>query len=124
MVGLDVLCDGHPAFINCFAAKCLLTEYFALLPPNEVVVEIQETVAADEEVKEACKRLSNGADIRIALDNFVAGDDGKRSFPMPDFIKVDIRTVTPEQSAILIALHGSEHCRMLAQKVETRTLFW
>jgi len=43
MVGLDVLCDGHPAFINC-SRQMLLTEYFALLPPNEVVVEIQETV--------------------------------------------------------------------------------
>jgi len=41
MVGLDVLCDGHPAFINC-SRQMLLTEYFALLPPNEVVVEIQE----------------------------------------------------------------------------------
>ncbi|MFY9701993.1 MAG: EAL domain-containing protein, partial [Terriglobales bacterium] len=121
MVGLDVLCDGHPAFINC-SRQMLLTEYFALLPPNEVVVEIQETVAADEEVKEACKRLKRGG-YSIALDNFVAGDDREALVPYADFIKVDIRTVTPEQSAILIALHGSEHCRMLAQKVETRDTF-
>jgi len=42
LLGLDVLCDGHRAFIDC-THQMLLMEYFALLPP-EVVVEIQESV--------------------------------------------------------------------------------
>jgi c-di-GMP-related signal transduction protein len=41
-IGLDVLCDGQPAFINC-TRPMLLTEYFTLLPPRDIVVEIQET---------------------------------------------------------------------------------
>jgi c-di-GMP-related signal transduction protein len=121
MIGLDVLCDGHPAFINC-TRHMLLTEYFALLPPHDVVVEIQETVPADEDVKQACDRLKR-AGYSIALDNFVPGDDRKSLVPYADFIKVDIREVPPEQSAPLIALYASERCQMLAQKVETRETF-
>ena len=45
LVGLGVLCDGRLAFINCIH-HALLTDYFTLLPPDDVVVEIQESVPA------------------------------------------------------------------------------
>jgi c-di-GMP-related signal transduction protein len=121
MVGLDVLCDGYPAFINS-TRSMLLADYFALLPPRDVVVEIQETVPADEEVKQACERLKR-AEYAIALDNFVPGDGRESLVPYADFIKVDIREVPPAQSALLVTLHGSAQCQMLAQKVETREAF-
>jgi len=121
MVGLDVLCDGHPAFINC-TRQLLLTDYFALLPPNDVVVEIQETVPADEEVRLACHRLKRSG-YSIALDNFVLDDERKALAVHADFIKIDITDVVPEKCAILVARYGSEQCRMLAQKVETREAF-
>jgi c-di-GMP-related signal transduction protein len=120
-VGLDVLCDGHPAFINC-THQMLLTDYFALLPPNDVVVEIQETVSVDEEIRQACERLHRRGS-RIALDNFVEGDKRESLVPFADFIKIDIRAVPPAESASLVARHASEHCRMLAQKVENRESF-
>src|ERR1035438_9989992 len=88
MVGLDVLCDGHPAFINC-THHMLLTDYFALLPPNDIVVEIQETVGVDGEVKQACERLKSRGYL-IALDNFVPGDKRESLVSYADFIKVDI----------------------------------
>jgi len=121
MVGLDVLCDGHVAFINC-TRQMLLTDYFALLPPDDIVIEIQETVPANDEVMQACARLK-GDGYAIALDNFVPGDSRESLVPYADFIKVDTTRVLPWQSAALIALHGSERCRMLAQRVETRSQF-
>ena len=121
MVGLDVLCDGHPAFINC-ARQMLLTDYFALLPSSDVVIEIQETVTVDEEVKQACQRLKRRGSL-IALDNFVPGDKRESLVPFADFIKIDVRAVPPVESASLAARYGSEQCRMLAQKVETRESF-
>ena len=86
MVGLDVLCDGRPAFINC-TRHMLLTDYFALLPPGEVVIEIQETVPADESVKQACEGLKR-AGYSIALDNFVPRDPGKPWFRLPTSSKL------------------------------------
>jgi EAL and modified HD-GYP domain-containing signal transduction protein len=121
MIGLDILCDGHPAFINC-TRQMLLTEYFALLLPKEVVVEIQETVPADEDVRQACTRLKRDG-YSIALDNFVPGDKRESLVPYADFIKVDITKVPPEQSAPLVAFYRSEGCQLLAQRVETREAF-
>ena len=72
VIGLDVLCDGYVAFFNC-TLQMLLKEYFLLLPAHEVVVEIQESVPADESVLGACQRLKE-AGYTIALDNFVPGD--------------------------------------------------
>ncbi len=121
MVGLGVLCDGRPAFINC-TRHMLLTDYFALLPPKDIVVEIQETVPADEAVRQACERLKRGG-YSIALDNFVPGDRRESLVPYADFIKVDITKVTREQGTPLVVSYASEGCRLLAQKVETRETF-
>lgn len=121
MVGLDVLCDGHPAFINC-TYQMLLADYFALLPPSEVVVEIQETVSADEDVTQACERLKRGG-YSIALDNFVPEDSRKSLVPFADFLKIDTRAVRADESRSMVACYGGEKCQMLAQKVETREIF-
>jgi c-di-GMP-related signal transduction protein len=121
MVGLDVLCDGHPAFINC-THRMLLTDYFALLPPGEVVVEIEETVPADDNVRQACERLKAGG-YSIALDNFVPEDAREALVPYADFIKIDTLAIPAEESLALIAVHASERCKMLAQKVESRASF-
>src|SRR5208283_3956679 len=91
-------------------------------PPDKVVVEIQENVPADESVIAACLRLKQRS-YRIALDNFVPSDAREALVPRADFIKVDIRRLAPGQGAALAARHASEHCRMLAQRVETRQQF-
>jgi c-di-GMP-related signal transduction protein len=121
VIGLRVLCDGHLAFINC-SRQTLLTDYFALLPPQEVVVEIQETVPPDQEVMRACQRLKQ-AKYSIALDNFEPNDKRKALVPYANFIKVDITKVPAEHLAPLAAAYSNERCRMVAQKVETREQF-
>jgi c-di-GMP-related signal transduction protein len=43
LLGLDVLCDGRRAFVNC-TRNILLKDYVTLLPSEQAVVEILETV--------------------------------------------------------------------------------
>lgn len=100
----------------------LLTDYFALLPPDNVVVEIQETVPADGNVIQACQRLKQGG-YSIALDNFVTGDPRETLVPYADFIKVDVTKIPAAQCASLVRSYASETCHMLAHKVETRQHF-
>jgi c-di-GMP-related signal transduction protein len=119
LVGLDVLCDGRPAFINC-TREVLVAEYFALLKPEDVVVEIQETVTADADAIQACQRLKK-ARYSIALDNFIPGDKREALVPYADFIKVDISRVALDQRAALVAQYAGKHRRMIAQRVETRS---
>ena len=72
LLGLDVLCDGHRAFINC-TRDILLKDYITLLPSEQAVVEILETVPADDLVVAACRRLKE-AGYTVALDDFGVND--------------------------------------------------
>jgi c-di-GMP-related signal transduction protein len=117
VIGLGVLCDGRRAFIDC-THQMLLVEYFALLPPG-IVIEIQDSVPSDEPVVALCQRLKHEG-YMMALDNFAPHDAREPLAPYADFIKIDIKKVSPAESAALTKRYGNQHCRMLAQKVDTR----
>jgi c-di-GMP-related signal transduction protein len=120
-MGLGVLCDGRLAFINS-SEHMLLSDYFTLLPPNDVVIEIQEDVPASEKVIQTCSRLKDFG-YSIALDNFVPDDKRAGLIPYSRFIKVDITQVASPECAALAARYATEECRLLAQKVENRLEF-
>ncbi|HME33852.1 MAG TPA: HDOD domain-containing protein [Candidatus Sulfotelmatobacter sp.] len=120
-VGLGVLCDGRLAFINC-SHHMLLSDYFALLPPNDVVIEIQETVPVDQDVIAACEKLQQ-AGYAIALDNFVPSDKREALIPYARYVKVDITRVLSEPCVALVKRYASAQCCMVAQKVESREQF-
>ncbi len=121
LVGLGVLCDGRLAFINC-THHALLSDHFALLPPDDVVVEIQETVPPDEEAVQACQRLKQKG-YSIALDNFVPGDPREALIPYADYIKINVTRIPMPNCAILIQRYANASRRMVAHKVETRQHF-
>lgn len=121
LVGLGVLCDGRLAFINC-THNMLLSDYLALLPPSEVVVELQNEIPVNEKVIQKCQHLKR-CGYSIALDNFVPNDPREALVPYAHFLKIDITRVTPEQCALLARLHATEECKLLAQQVETREQF-
>jgi len=121
VLGIDVVCDGGLAFVNC-ARRMLLGDYVTMLPPHQIVVEIQDNVPADEEALEACRRLKK-EDYTIALDNFVPFDPREALIRFADIIKIDIRKVHFEQSAKLIERYGSSQCRLTALKVQSREEF-
>src|SRR5260370_21222142 len=54
VMGLDAICDGRLGFINC-THQMLLKDFFLLLPPDKIVIEIQQDVPADEAVLGACQ---------------------------------------------------------------------
>jgi len=117
VMGLEVVCDGRLAFINC-THQMLLQEFFLLLPAEKVVVEIQPPVPVDKDTQAACERLRVEG-YKIALDNFVPGDPRTELARFADYLKVDIRRVAQPQSAALVELYGAQCC-MVAHKVETR----
>ncbi len=120
LLGLDVLCDGRRAFLNC-TRDLLLNDYITLLPPDRVVVEILETVPADEPVIAACRRLKK-AGYMIALDDFLPGDPREPLTGLAELIKVDLKGSSLVESAAVFRQSG-ERCRLVAEKVETREEF-
>jgi c-di-GMP-related signal transduction protein len=121
LLGLDVLCDGHRAFINC-TRDVLLKDYITLLPSGQTIVEILETVPADDLVVAACHRLKQ-AGYTIALDDFAVNDPRESLTDCADIIKVDLRDTSAADAAAMVKRYGPWRCRMLAEKVETREEF-
>ena len=120
LMGLDLLCDGRRAFINC-TRDLLLNDYITLLPSDRVVAEILETVPADEQVIAACRRLKR-AGYMIALDDFVPGDPREPLAGLADIIKIEVWHSSLAKSAAIFGQSGQRR-RLLAEKVETRAEF-
>jgi len=121
LLGLDVLCDGRRAFVNC-TRDILLKDYVTLLPSGQTVVEVLETVPADDLVVAACRRLKE-AGYMIALDDFAVNDPRETLTDLADIIKVDLRATSAADAATMVKRYGPWRCRMLAEKVETREEF-
>jgi len=121
LMGLDVLCDGRRAFVNC-TRDTLIKGLVMLLPSNSTVVEILENVPPDPDVITALQRLKE-AGYMIALDDYVANDPREPLADMADIIKVEMRLTTEEQRAEMIKKHGPWRSRMLAEKIETQADF-
>lgn len=121
LMGLDVLCDGRRAFMNC-TRSTLTGGLITLLPSQSTVVEILESVAIDAEVLAACHHLQE-AGYLIALDDYVSDDPRQGLAEIADIIKVDLKLTTMEQRAALMKQHSPGRCRMLAEKVEDHADF-
>jgi EAL and modified HD-GYP domain-containing signal transduction protein len=117
-MGLDVLCDGRRAFVNC-TRDTLLKGLVMLLPSTTTVVEVLETVPADAEVVAACRSLKE-AGYMIALDDYVANDPREALVEIADIIKVEMLLTTEAERTALIKRFGPWRCRMLAEKIETQ----
>lgn len=118
LMGLDILCDGRKAFVNC-TRDTLIKGLVTLLPPASTVVEVLEDVPPDPDVVKACRSLQE-AGFMIALDDYIADDPRASLAEIADIIKVDMRLTTEEQRAVLMKQHGNGRCRMLAEKIETQ----
>ncbi len=121
IMGLDVLCDGRRAFVNC-TRDTLIKGLVTLLPSTMTVVEILETVSPDPDVIAACRGLKEQG-YMIALDDYVAADRREPLAEMADIIKVEMQLTTEKQREHLIKQFGPWRCRMLAEKVETQQEF-
>ena len=120
LMGLDILCDGRRAFVNC-TRDTLLKGLVTLLPSTVTVVEILENVPPDPEVIAACRSLKD-AGYMIALDDYVADDPREELWEMADIIKVEMQLTTEEQRTAMMKRFGPR-CRMLAEKIETHADF-
>jgi len=117
LMGLDVLCDGRRAFVNC-TRDTLIKGLVRLLPSTSTVVEILETVPADPDVISACLSLKE-AGYMIALDDYVADDPREALAEFADIIKVEMQLTDEKQRVSLIKRFGPWRCRMLAEKIES-----
>jgi c-di-GMP-related signal transduction protein len=121
LLGLRTLTDSRVAFLN-LTRETILSGTAALLPKERVVLEVLETVEADESVIEAVKELKE-AGYKIALDDFTAPQDHHPLIEMADFIKVDFPLSTVEEREAFARRFVPQGIHLLAEKVETQDEF-
>lgn len=117
LFGMERLTPGCRPFLNC-TRDFLIRDFAAMLPRGRVVLEVLETVAMDDEVHDACRRLKQ-AGYLLALDDFEDRPDWKPLIAMADFIQVDLLATSPADQLRLAHTYLPSNIRMLAEKVET-----
>jgi EAL and modified HD-GYP domain-containing signal transduction protein len=116
-IGLDRLTGGATAYVNV-TREHLVGDLFRVFDPNVVVLELLESIEADDEVIDACARaVADG--YTIALDDY----DGRASLeallPFASIVKLDVLGRTASQLAPVIASLRARGMRVLAERVET-----
>ena len=114
---LDSLVRDTKAFVN--VTRNLITEDFLrLLPPEQTVIELLETIEPDDEVIAACKGLKK-AGYLLALDDFVPRPELEPLVPFADIIKVDFMLTQGDDRRALLERYARRGLRFLAEKIET-----
>lgn len=121
-LGLDTLVQNKLAFIN-FTHESLINQYPQLLPNDQVVVEVLETVKPGKALLAAIKELKEKGYI-IALDDYEHQAVWQHFYPYTDIIKIDWQATSSEQlKEILKAIKPCPWIKLLAEKIETHEEF-
>lgn len=120
--GLDDFIGDKPGFIN-FTLDTLLKKYPTLLPKEQIVVEILESVQPGKRLLAEVQQLKELGYV-IALDDYIHQKVWRHFYPYVDIIKIDFRTTTPELiQEIITTVAEFPHIKLLAEKVETNEEF-
>ena len=95
LFGIETLTAGRYAFLN-FTDDLILKKFAPLLPNQQVIIEILETVDPSPEMISACKELKSQG-YRLALDDFEYHPDLDPLVKIADLIKIDIQKTPLEE---------------------------
>lgn len=116
-VGVEEITGGKPAFIN-FHQDTLLYRFPTSLDPDNVVIEILETVEVTENLLKACQHMRKMG-YKVALDDYDFDPKWDVFLPHVNIIKVDIRTCGMPLVMAKMPSMQSLKIKWVAEKVET-----
>ncbi|MGE3176382.1 MAG: EAL and HDOD domain-containing protein [Vicinamibacterales bacterium] len=116
-LGLDTLTDGLPAFIP-LSRELLVRDSGTLLPPASTVLELPDSIVADEDVVVACRKL-HGLGYKLALHGRADAPELQALLPLVKFVKVDPATLPETQRAALPGQLAPRGIQVIANHVET-----
>ncbi|MGM0415620.1 MAG: EAL and HDOD domain-containing protein [Thermodesulfobacteriota bacterium] len=121
-VGLDRLVGHAKAYCN-FSRGFLIKGAGVSFSPDQLVVEVLETVKPEPEIFTALEQLAR-AGHQIALDDFVLTDETEVFVQYADIVKVDVLEQSRAQIASQVfRLRKLKDLKLLAEKVETHDDF-
>ncbi len=116
-MGIAEVLGAHKGFIN-LDANFLYSDTIELLPRNQVVLELLETIVIDDSVIARCHELK-AMGFSLALDDVVKlGDEIKPLLNIVDVIKLDLMQIDPAVLPALVKKLKQYPIKLLAEKVE------
>lgn len=116
-MGVERVLGKIPGFIN-IGEDFLMSDLVFLLPPDQFILEILETVPVTDEVIERCRELK-AKGYRLALDDYT-GDSLKWDplISLMDIVKVDFQKVEGDNLEALARTLLQKKISLVAEKVE------
>lgn len=119
-IGLRAIAGGSVAFVN-FSEAQLISETWKLFEPSEVVIELLETIQANDETLAACANMVS-AGYRLALDDYVPSAANEGLLQYATIAKIDVLGRSHADIAEVARYIKSKGIRLLAERVETATM--
>lgn len=121
-MGMQSVLGKERGFINV-DAEMLMSDMINLLPHEQIVIELLETIVITPLILVRCRELK-AAGFSLALDDFAVMQAQYRELlPIIDIIKVDLMQVPSGTLAQTIKKLSIYPAQLLAEKVETREDF-
>ena len=118
-MGIAEVLGKHKGFIN-LEAEFLHSDLVELLPRQQVVLELLETIKIDAGVIARCHELKTKG-FTLALDDVAGLSDGIRPLlSVVDVVKLDLMQIDPAHLPALVRKLKKYPIRLLAEKVEDR----
>lgn len=120
--GINSILGRHSGFLNVSYAL-LMSDTLELLPREQMVLEILETVEIDDRLIERCRELK-AKGFKLALDDFIYSPVYDPLFEIVDVVKFDLLAMTMQElEQTLRTLRRWPRIRLLAEKVEDHEQF-
>ena len=115
-MGVQTVLGTQMGFINV-SADMLLSDLVELLPKEQMVLELLETIRVDDAIIERCRALKQQG-FKLALDDFVYDDSYRPLLALVDIVKVDLLLHDPDQLNAVVNQLKQWPVKLLAEKVD------
>ena len=120
-MGTEWLLKGKKAFIN-MEVPTLMSDFSSMLPKENVVIEILETVQVTDDVLARVEELK-AEGFHFALDDFRHQPGTEALLPLAQYVKLDILAHSPDELTRLVYDLRRHSAKLVAKKVETLEQF-
>jgi len=116
-MGVQTVLGKQLGFINV-SADMLLSDMVELLPKEQVVLELLETISVTDAVIERCRALKQQG-FKLALDDFVFDESFRPLLALVDIVKVDLLLHSADELRLVVARLRQWPVKLLAEKVDS-----
>lgn len=114
---IGAISSGKKSFIN-FTSKLILDEIWSVLPKQNVVIELMDTIVPNAELIQSVRNIKNQG-YTIALDDITNSASMEQLVEFADIIKIDVKDSDPAAVQRLAEKYLLQGKKVLAEKVET-----